>query len=227
MRPVEKATAPNTYTAYQDAAHDLRARLGGYCSYCERYIETHLAVEHVQPKSRHAKLTTAWTNLLLACVHCNSCKGKKRVSLKKFYWPDRDNTLRALNYGTGGVIRAGTSLRASDKARANATIALTGLDRDPGSATKKPTASDERWRRRNEAWVLARRYVAELPLNDTPFVRNLIVDVAKTRGMFSIWWTAFAGNTDMRRRLRKAFLGTCPNSFDANENLTARPGGLL
>jgi uncharacterized protein (TIGR02646 family) len=227
MRPVDKASAPNAYAVYQDALHDLRSRLGGYCSYCERYIETHLAVEHVQPKSRHAKLKTAWSNLLLACVHCNSSKGKKRVALKKFYWPDRDNTLRAITYGVGGTVHSSVALSTVEQAKASATIALTGLDKDPGNATRKPTPSDERWLRRKEAWDLAQHYVAGLPLNDTPFVRDLIVEVAKTRGMFSIWWTAFAGDADMRHRLRQAFAGTCTNSFDASGNLQARRGGQL
>ena len=51
MRPVDKGTAPTVYTKYQDAGPDLQSRLGDYCSYCERQIETHLAVEHIQPKS--------------------------------------------------------------------------------------------------------------------------------------------------------------------------------
>src|SRR5688572_22629383 len=93
-RPVDKGAAPRVYAAYQEAGSDLQARLGDYCSYCERRIETHLAVEHVQPKVRRASLRTSWRNFLLGCVHCNSCKGKKRIALHSYYWPDRDNTLR-------------------------------------------------------------------------------------------------------------------------------------
>jgi hypothetical protein len=51
MRPVNRGAAPAVYTNYQNAGPDLQACLGDYCSYCERQIETHLAVEHIQPKS--------------------------------------------------------------------------------------------------------------------------------------------------------------------------------
>src|SRR2546425_11096780 len=61
MRPVDKGAAPAVYARYQDAGPDLRARLGDYCSYCERQIETHLAVEHVQPKSHAHAPHTDWT----------------------------------------------------------------------------------------------------------------------------------------------------------------------
>lgn len=227
MRPVEKGAAPRTYAVYQDAAGDLRAVLGDYCSYCERQIETHLAVEHVQPKSRRLKLATAWSNFLFGCVHCNSSKGKKRVPLKNYFWPDRDNTLRALVYVNGGLVRPDPALSTTDSAKATATIALTGLDKYPGNTGHEPTDSDRRWLRRKEVWDLAQRCVADLAANNTREVRQLIVDNAVARGMFSIWWTVFAGDADMRRRLRQAFLGTCPNSFDANENLQARPGGQL
>jgi uncharacterized protein (TIGR02646 family) len=227
MRPVEKGSAPRAYAVYQDAATDLQDRLGRYCSYCERQIETHLAVEHVQPKSRHARLRTAWKNLLLACVHCNSNKGRRHISLSGYYWPDRDNTLRAIVYVAGGLVTPRRSTSPLQRAKTVATIELTGLDKYPGNAGREPTDSDQRWLRRQEAWTLARRYVTLLATNNTPEFRDLIVDVATGRGMFSIWWTAFAGDADMRRRLQQAFAGTCPNSFNANGHLKARPGGQL
>jgi hypothetical protein len=66
-------------------------------------------------------------------------------------------------------------------------------------------------------WDLAHRCVTNLAAKKTPEVRQPTVDSAVARGMFSIRWTAFAADADMRRRLRQAFRGTCPNSFDANE----------
>ena len=42
MRPVDKGAAPAVYTHYKNARVDLIGRLGDYCSYCERQIETHL-----------------------------------------------------------------------------------------------------------------------------------------------------------------------------------------
>ena len=68
---------------------------------------------------------------------------------------------------------------------------------------------------------------ARLATNNTIQVRELIVENAIGRGMFSIWWTVFAGDADMRRRLREAFVGTHHPSFDGTENLVPRLGGQL
>jgi len=227
MRPVDKGVAPAAYAKYQDASPDLLARLGDYCSYCERQIETHLAVEHVQPKVRRASLMNAWSNFLLGCVHCNSSKGKKRIALSRFYWPDRDNTLRAFDYVTGGLVQPRATLTATETNRAQATIALAGLDKYPGNPGREPTVSDRRWLRRYEIWQMAEKDRDRLALNNTIAVRELIVENALGRGMFSIWWTVFAGDIDMRRRLREAFIGTHGASFDGNENAVPRAGGQL
>jgi len=227
MRPVEKGTAPAVYDQYQDAGPDLQSRLGDYCSYCERQIETHLAVEHVQPKVYRAPLRAAWSNFLLGCVHCNSCKGKKRVALRAYFWPDRDNTLRAFEYGRGGLVNPSADLSRALRRRANDTISLVGLDKYPGNPGREPTSSDRRWLRRQQTWLMAEMDRARLAANDTAEVRELIVENALGRGMFSIWWTVFAGDADMRRRLREAFLGTHADSFDANEDLVPRVGGQL
>ena len=227
MRPVDKGAAPAIYARYQDASFDLRARLGDYCSYCERQIETHLAVEHVQPKVRRTALRNSWTNFLLGCVHCNSNKGKKRVLLCDYFWPDRDNTLRAFEYVDGGLVRPHANLVAHDEVRARDTIILTGLDRFPGNPGRRPTTSDRRWLRRQQTWQLAREDRTRLAFQDTAVVRELIVENAIARGMFSIWWTVFTGDIDMRRRLREAFTGTHAASFDVNENPVPRTGGQL
>ena len=227
MRPVDKGVAPARYVRYQDANSDLRDRIGDYCSYCERQIETHLAVEHVQPKVRRATLRNSWSNFLLGCVNCNSSKGKKRVALRDYFWPDRDNTLRALEYVDGGLVRPHADLIAHDQIRARDTLALTGLDKFPGNVGREPTASDRRWLRRNQTWQLAKRDRSRLAAQDTAVVRELIVENAIARGMFSIWWTVFNGDLDMRRRLREAFAGTHEASFDIDGNLVPRIGGQL
>ena len=227
MRPVDKGAAPTTYARYPDALTDLRGRLGDYCSYCERQIETGLAVEHIQPQASNCGLRNSWANFLLACVNCNSSKGKTPVVLLDYFWPNRDNTLRAFEYVEGGLVRPKVGLSALDHDRARDTIALTGLDKFPVNSARQPTASDRRWLKREETWQLAEDRLALLAKQDTPMIRKLIVDVAKERGMFSIWWTVFAGDIDMRRRLRKAFIGTHRASFDFNENLVPRLGGQL
>lgn len=227
MRPVDKGSAPAVYARYQEACADLQARLGDYCSYCERRIETHLAVEHVQPKVRRKTMRNLWSNFLLGCVHCNSSKGKKRIALRDYFWPDRDNTLRAFEYRSGGLVHPHTGLIPVERVRARDTIALTGLDKFPGNPGREPTASDRRWLRRLETWQLAEKDRARLVIHDTAVVRELIIENAIARGMFSIWWTVFAGDVDMRQRLRVAFIGTHGASFDINENPVPRAGGRL
>ena len=227
MRPVDKGAPPAVYVRYQDAIGDLRNRLGDYCSYCERQIGTHLAVEHIQPRDSNLELQNSWANFLLSCVHCNSSKGKKPVALCDYFWPDRDNTLRALEYVNGGLVRPHAGLTAVDHDRARDTIALTGLDKFPGNPGREPTNSDLRWLCRQKTLQLAKKDRARLYTEDTDVVRELIVENAIARGMFSVWWIVFAGDVDMRRRLREAFEGTDAGSFDTNENLVPRAGGQL
>jgi uncharacterized protein (TIGR02646 family) len=227
MRPVDKGQAPRVYTDYQQAQMDLQTRLGDYCSYCERQIETNLAVEHVRPKSLVPALRNRWSNFLLSCGNCNSSKGHTPVDLHDYLWPDSENTLLAFKYVRGGIVQPNPALSPSIRAKAIATIRLVGLDRDPGNARRKPTKADQRWRRREEAWKLAELCRGDLAKQDTPAMRKLIVHVATGRGEFSVWWTVFADDIDMRRRLRQAFAGTHSGSFDVNEDLVARAGGQI
>src|SRR5437899_4914012 len=176
MRPVERGAAPAVYAKYQDAGRDLQARLGDYCNYCERQIETHLAVEHIQPKVHRTSLQTAWRNFLLGCVHCNSCKGKKRVALRNYFWPDSDNTLRAFEYVRGGLVNPSALLSPALRKIAEATISLVGLDKYPGNGEREPTSSDRRWLRRHETWLMAEMDRARLARNETTEVRELIVE---------------------------------------------------
>lgn len=227
MRPVEKGPSPApAYAAYGDATADLEGRLGRYCSYCERRLETHLAVEHVQPKSLVPGLALTWANFLLACVNCNSCKGDAPINLPTLLWPDLDNTLRAFRYTAGGLVDVDSTIPPALQSSAAALRTLVGLDRVPGAAVE-PTDSDLRWNRRREAWDKAVRACQRLMASDTPELREQIAETAQESGMFSIWWEVFATDIDMRRRFRLAFLGTCANSFNASEELQARPGGQL
>ena len=227
MRPVDRGTAPAVYVNYQEAGPDLRKQLGNYCSYCERWIETNLAVEHIQPKSAVPELSTKWENFLLACVNCNSIKGHTWINLTDYFWPDTENTLRAFQYLPGGRIGPYPGLLSAMAGKAVATLQLTGLDRYPGKVGQAPTESDQRWLRRQQIWQLARENRSRLSAHDTAVVRELIVENAIARGMFSIWWTVFADDVDMRRRLRQAFVGTHEGSFDISENLVPRAGGQL
>lgn len=229
MRPVERGAAPRGYTNYQDAGADLQARLGDYCSYCERQIETNLAVEHIQPKDPVPALRNEWTNFLLGCNNCNSSKGAIAVSIPDYLWPDLDNTIRAFKYGMGGLVAPSPDLSLAIQAKAQNSILLTGLDKDPGNPNpaRRPTNVDKRWRRRLEAWQLAERSKQRLTEADSPQLREQIVETAVARGMFSVWYHAFAGNSDMRRRLREAFAGTAYACFDPNEDPLPRAGGQV
>lgn len=227
MRPVDRRDAPAVYNKYEDAGPDLQRRLGDYCSYCERQIETNLAVEHIQPKSLVPALRINWNNFLLGCVNCNSSKGDTPVNLTDYFWPDTDNTLRAFEYVRGGLVQPNSTLQQELITKAQETIRLVGLDRYPGNHGREPTVADRRWLRRQQAWSIAEECLDSLNQNNTDVVRDLIVKVATARGEFSIWWTVFSGDIDMRRRLRQAFVGTHHDSFDVDENLLPRAGGQL
>lgn len=60
------------------------------CQYCgETFIEDDLTVDHVIPKSKGG--TTVWTNVVAACIPCNTKKANKylkplTVPIKPDYW---------------------------------------------------------------------------------------------------------------------------------------------
>jgi len=225
MRPVDRGAAPRAFSEYGEALPELWDRLGRFCSYCGRFIPSGLAVEHKRPRRHYPNEELAWTNFLLGCLNCNSSKGHPKVVLDRYLWPDTDNTLRAFNYSQDGRISASRSISKRLRRKANRTIRLLGLDKHPGGH-REPTDRDLRWSDRRVEWAKALECKADLRGHDTPRQRELIVKLASS-GIFSVWWAVFEGDRDMRLRLRSAFVGTCPNSFDANENLQARPGGQL
>jgi 5-methylcytosine-specific restriction endonuclease McrA len=114
MRPVERGGCPQdasgidkVFAHYADARADLFARLGRYCSYCERLIKAGLAVEHVYPKDRRPKRDRQWGNFLLACDNCNSTKLNKTVRRPHLLFPDEHNTFRAFTYQVTGLVTNG------------------------------------------------------------------------------------------------------------------------
>ncbi len=229
MRPVDKGSAPRTYLQYYDAQNDLIERIGDYCSYCERQIETNLAVEHIQPKSKVPILRNEWSNFLLGCVNCNSCKGDQDVNLDDYFWPDSDNTSLAFDYLAGGLVVAHPVLNSINQVKAERTIEIFGLDRDPGNPNKekRPTRQDKRWKKRDDIWNLAQKELKRLQSEDTQNIRELIVEVAVSRGLFSIWIKVFEKDPDMRCRLIRGFKGTALNCFDASGLAISRVGGQL
>ena len=230
MRPVDRGSPPPlAYSKYQDAAPLLINKLGCYCSYCERQIETHLAVEHIQPKSLNAGLLLDWNNFLLGCAHCNSSKGDTSVNLDDYLWPDTDNTLLGFQYHVGGIVSPASALPDFIEKKVRAMIMLVGLDKDHGNRDKArhPSVSDNRWSHRRQTWDLAQKAKCDLQRRDNNEVREWIVETAINRGGFSIWFTILGDDKDMRLRLINAFTGTATNCFDQNGVPTPRHDGLI
>jgi hypothetical protein len=228
MRPITRIGAPATYTKYQDAIGDLEACFGHYCSYCERRFPALLAVEHVSPKISDPARRTDWTNFLLSCVNCNSVKGDTPTNDQDFLWPDKDNTLSAIEYKAGGLVQSSSTLDPAIAPKATALIELVGLDRHPGQPlAKQPNDRDKRYLEREEKWQLAARMRMMLTKNDSIDFREVIVSLAKESGFFSIWIAAFHDDPDMRRRLVEAHVGTARDCFEADWSLKARAGGHI
>lgn len=214
MRPIEKGQSPIDtsgqpvrFLKYQEARPFLIERLGEYCSYCEIQLNAGLAVEHVCPKSKHPHLEVEWSNLLLACPHCNPTKGDVDVVLGDYVWPDLDDTHLAFRYTYGGMVIANDGPL---KDRAERMIQLVGLNKNP----LPHESSDRRLHKRREKYGQAKRYRELLKRTDTLEVRELITDLAKESGFWSIWVELFKDDPDMIRRFNDAFSGTCPNCFE-------------
>ncbi|MCG8602966.1 MAG: HNH endonuclease, partial [Verrucomicrobiales bacterium] len=131
MRPIDRGEAPGEFEEYGDAKEDLVARLGLYCSYCERPILTNLAVEHVRPKSLYPELELSWDNFVLGCVNCNSTKLNRDVVRNDFILPDQDNAFRAYVYTQEGAILISEDLTEEVQEKAGKTLWLTGLNKFP------------------------------------------------------------------------------------------------
>lgn len=234
MRPIEKGHTPidsnglpKDYKPYQNARGDMIARLGEYCSYCEMHADADLAIEHVKHKDRYPQYKFDWNNFLLSCRNCNSTKGRTDtggIKFSDYLWPDIDNTLLAMEYSVGGIVKANPNLNGLLKAKAERLIRLVGMDKTP---LNDPQQKDRRWNNRREAWDLAVKWKSKLSNNNIPDIREAIKDIALSNGYFSIWMTVFHDDPDMLSRLIEAYPGTCSNCFDPSNGYIAvnRPGG--
>ena len=236
MRPVVRGPCPVDrdgrrveFGEYAEARGELIDRLGQYCSYCETRLNASLAVEHVRPKKPQSAVAPIrqrvlqWDNFLLACTNCNSTKGNKEVVLDEYVWPDRDNTFRAFEYAEGGIVRENPKIGDDIKKKAQAMIALVGLNKTPNDEK----ASDRRWLNRKEAWDIASRAKDRIQSNDSEELRAQVIDTAKAQGFWSVWMTVFQDNPEMLRRFIRSFPGTCQSCFDERDAFrpVARPGG--
>lgn len=211
MRTVDKGAHPSDaqglarqFMDYAQCFEPLAERLGRYCSYCERFQPVSLAVEHKRPKVSHPELACTWTNLLLGCANCNSSKGTLVVEDTECLWPDQDDTLSAIEYSPSGRVRANADMPSDIVARAEKLLALTGLGKTLAEASNR----DFRWQDRLETWSQALQAREDLADMDTPALRRSIVKTAVNKGLFSVWYAAFAGHEEMRAMLVAAFPGT-------------------
>jgi hypothetical protein len=234
MRPVTRGSWPEDHVGnrinfqeYARARRYLIERMGSYCSFCGMRLDAGLAVEHVLPKNPPSGLKPDrigdWENFLLACVNCNSNKGSGDINLEDFFWPHLDNTMRAIQYQEGGMLRPHPDLTGENLARAQRTVMLTGLDKIP--SIEELRASDRRWQSRRLAWEKAVQLRKDLDRKDSDMTRRHIVDVATATGYWPVWFTVFVEDVDMLRRLRAGFPGTAVDCFDENMNLICRPAG--
>lgn len=228
MRPIDRGAPPREYTIYGQAIGDLEARLGVYCSYCERRLPASLAVEHMAPKSCHPHLVLDWNNFLLACVTCNSVKGKADVADNDVLWPDRHNTFLALAYLPGGFVEAAPGLKSDVRLRAQALIELVGLDRHDWKGGPKPTKRDERWQQREQIWSAAAKCLDDFEkLCGSDEALELLLHAAKGYGFFSVWLVIFDGHPKVKRALIDEFPGTAQSCFDEEGAPVARAGSII
>jgi uncharacterized protein (TIGR02646 family) len=208
--PAGEDGKPITFQAYGDAAPHLKDRIGRWCSFCERWVATSLAVEHKLPKKHYPYLELDWSNFLLACTNCNSTKGTREQAADPPLWPDEEDTSAMLAYSESGGIRAAAGLTGVDEARVKALLKLVGLDKEP----KHMGAGDHRFFDRLECWSQVRDSLADLHRDPSPTMRERIVKTAVNSryGGFSIWCTAFATDADMLQRLAAAHPGTRPRT---------------
>lgn len=208
MRPVDKGSHPEEngkrveFNSYQDAAPYLKERLGRFCSYCERDIPAGLAVEHKIPKSHDSALEKEWDNLLLACINCNSSKGKKLIEHDECLWPDKDDTFSAFTYKPSGAIEVSTKLDSSQQEKARALLALVELN-------KAPSSTDNRYERRYQQWGKAK--ITQTQFQNMPNdLKNKFLHLIVTEG-YSIWATVFRSDPVILDVLAKKFPGTRPH----------------
>jgi uncharacterized protein (TIGR02646 family) len=231
MRPIDKwmvgyqstkeTMVSATYHPYTKANPVLQENIGRFCSYCEVF-STDLEVEHVIAQSLDKTQITNWNNFLLSCGQCNRDKWNKSVDFSQIYLPHLNNTLLALKYGEGGLVEVHATLSTQNqKDKAMMLIDLIGLDKYPGNPKSKIVkANDKRWENRRKTWEFAG---IKLTAYKAGYISvESIIEFAKSRGYFSIWFTIFLDHKEVKEALVKNFKGTATGCFDENFNLVPR-----
>ena len=193
----------------------LCANLGLYCSYCENSLHEQdaMEVEHIIPVSRKQELEERWDNYLLACSPCNKHKSSKRVILKDIHLPHQNNTYKSLVYNEAGGISPNKNMTPASIRHANNLIKLLSLD--------NPSKNDMR----RHTWEMAIDALEDYSSHRVNI--NLLMNLIRSRGNWSIWFTVFKDHKEVRERLIKDFPGTAEDCFDENnhyEPLDRNPG---
>lgn len=211
MRPVTRGDSPqdHDYDNYRDAFGPLVGRLGPYCSYCERLFPGRLAVEHIQPKGlrQYEDLVGRWENFLLGCDNCNGTKTDKDVLLDQVYLPDRDNTAAAFEYTPDGLVVPASNLDDEQRAIAERTLKLTGLEKPWSGITDEngEFVFVDRVSERMTIWLMAESAKEDLAESPTQAMKRMIVKNAQSSGLFSVWMTVFHDDPEIRQMLIEGF----------------------
>jgi len=219
VRPVRKGLSPvnGNFDKYEDAKPDLVSRLGAYCSYCERLIPSLLAIEHIEPKSRVPQLEKTWSNFLLACGNCNSCKGSDPVNLHTLLLPDRDNTFFAYFYEYDGTVRPSNGLNDQQTVLAMNTLTLVGLDKpvQQYKDSNNQLVALDRPSQRMQAIGVAQDALSKYLQSPNALMADMIVNLALATGYFSIWMKVFERIPEIKLLLINGFQGTAESEcFD-------------
>ena len=211
------------YNPYGDAKEPLIANIGSFCSYSEEYKDlSDIHIEHILPKNTNVA-EYEWDNFLLSCCICNSCKGKTIIDLETTHYPHRDNTYLDFIYEESGRVKINPNLPTNEYKKAQNLYNLVKLGRCP-SDKETPSKSDYRWRKRFETWNLAKDYLDDY--NAGRLCIEHIINMVKSRGHWSIWFTVFKGHNRIRKALIEQIPGTCADCFDEDNNYEPIPRKL-
>mgnify|MGYP004449447991 CR=1 FL=1 len=224
MRPIDRGEVPlvdgklKVYKEYSRARRDLKERIGSFCSYCERYLPTNAAIEHVPPTSLVHEKKLDWSNFLLACTNCNSCKKDKLINtdnIDSFVWPDQDDTFHLIEYDTSTYMpKVKSGLKDEQVNKVNNTLSLVGLDKPaPKIGTiSYEECSDMRVEQRGQAFDIANKYLlrfinAKNDAHRTDIIDG-ICDYVLASGFWSVWMAVFKNEKDVIKRLIDCIPGT-------------------
>ncbi len=219
----KKVIVQSDYDPHTGANDILQLNIGKYCCYCEVFIAYNGQVDHVVSQNQDPIKKTTWTNLLLSCGRCNGSdnKWKKPVDEETIYLPHLNNTLYIFEYKEGGYVEIHPRLIDPSKiAKAEKLRDLFGLDKYPGNpkypiTSKHPIGfpeTDKRWEERRRAWETACRKLKEFEANE--LLASQVVEFAKQRGFFSVWYHVFSGHIEVKKALVENFRGTATDCFD-------------